>query len=137
MVLLNEPFGELGETGFQNLQAAPRELLESLLSAHEPQRSAALGAGFGENQSPVREIERSEADFSRHLRARWHPAQTAGDHQVDHQEQIVLQLEDDSLPHPPHSDDPLSLGGAHRRIYRAEQKRLGDSRSLERLSNQA
>src|SRR4026209_2541155 len=126
MVLLNQPLGELGETGFQNLQAATRELPESLLSAHEPKRSTALGAGFGKNECPVREVERGEADFTRNFRSGRHPAQTAGNHEMNHQEQIVLQLEHDSLSHPSHSNDALSVGGAHRRIHRAEKKRLGD-----------
>ena len=34
VILLNQPLGELGEIGFQNLQSATRELLESLLPAH-------------------------------------------------------------------------------------------------------
>ena len=77
-----------------DLVAAARELLQRRLAAHQVQRSALVRARFGEEQRAAVEVERGVPHARRDPRALLPPAQPAGDHQVDHQEQVALELED-------------------------------------------
>jgi hypothetical protein len=109
VILLNQPLGEMREIGIEYLEAASFELLERLFTAHKPERGAPFRTGFREYQSTVRKIERREPDLPGHLRPGGHPAKTAGDHEVDDEEEIVFELHDNALPHSPHADDPFPV----------------------------
>jgi len=87
-------------------------------------RESARSASFGKDQSAIRKIERGKSDLSRNLAAGGYPPQTAGNHKVNDQEKIVLELDDDSLTHSPESPDTLSMRCAYWRIYRAQKERL-------------
>ena len=69
--------------------------------------------------------------------ARRPPVQTAGDHQVDDDEQLALEREDDALAQAPepHHGPPLDRG--HRRIDRAQDERARQAKPLERLPDDA
>ena len=62
------------------------------------------------------------------------PAEPAGDHQVDDEEQLALEREDDPLAQAPEALHPAAgdLGG--RRAHRAEHERVPDGEALERLA---
>ena len=50
-------------------------------------------ARLGQDQRAVLEVERQQADLAGHLGARRLPAEAAGDHQVDDEEELALELE--------------------------------------------
>ena len=52
------------------------------------------------------------------------PLQAAGDHQVDHQEQLVLQREHDALAEPAQAEHLPALGRGDRRHGGAQQERV-------------
>src|SRR5688572_13796790 len=116
MVLAREPLRKLRACGFENLEPATLELNERFFSANEPQGSAALRARFGQDQCAIREIECSEADLAGDFGGRFQPPQPARDHQMDDEEEIVFQLEDDSLPHAANPGNRLSFHRTYRRI---------------------
>ena len=75
------------------------------------------------------------------LRAALLPVEPAGDHQVEDEEQVALELEDDPLAEAPEADDPLPLGrasgGSNERsrnglASRTADEPLADDRGLER-----
>ena len=59
-----------------------------------------LRAGLGEQQRARVELERRERERAGQLRARRVPLQPAGDHQVDHDEQLALERDHDALAEP-------------------------------------
>jgi hypothetical protein len=113
--------------GVQDLDAAPVERGRRGPAAHEMERRALLGAGLGEKQGPVLEIEGSKTEPSGQLRAAILPVQTARHHQVQDQEQIVLEREDDPLADPVQVPDLPALHLADRRIDAPDEERARDA----------
>ena len=69
-----------------------------LLAAQRGAATRASWCRLGQEQRAVREIERGEAELARHgFAPAGLPAKAAGDHQVNHQEEIALELEHDAL----------------------------------------
>ena len=64
---------------------------------HDVKRCAALGSRLGQRKRAAGEIEQRERDSSRRLLIVGEPAQAAGDHQVNDEEEIVFEREDDAL----------------------------------------
>jgi hypothetical protein len=56
---------------------------------------------------------------------------------VDYEEEIILQLYDDSLPHSPNSKRSLSLRGRDGRVHGAKKEGLGNPDALEGLADNA
>ena len=94
-----------------------------------------FGAGLGEDQRAVREVERGEADLARQLRAPRLPVQPAGDHQVEDEEEVVVEREDDALAEPRDASDHLPLDRAERRRRRSHQKRADQPNAVDRLAD--
>jgi hypothetical protein len=61
----------------------------------------------------------------------------AGDHQMNHKEEFILQLEDDALAEPAQTYDDLSLSRRDRRVERAHDERAADPDLLNRLLEDA
>ena len=137
MIFARQPLGELRQIRVQNLEATPLELLERLFTAHQPQLSTPLRTRLGENQCAVRKIERRESDLAGHLGSGRYPTETTRNHKMNNEKKIVLQLQDNALPHSPHTDNTLPGCRADWRIDRAKEERLGDSHSPEWLSHQS
>src|SRR6185312_9484531 len=116
VILPFQPLGEFPDVGVQNLEPAAIELLQPCLSARHPERCPTLGAGLGENERSVGKVEGSEPELSWNLRSGSYPAQTSGNHQMYDEKKIVLELEHDTLSHPPHAGDGLAVGGADWRV---------------------
>ena len=84
-----------------DLEPAAVELRERVRAAHDVERRALLRARLGEDQRARREVERGERRPCPGRRARRRiPAQAAGDHEVDDEEEIVLEAEHDALAEP-------------------------------------
>ncbi len=61
----------------------------------------------------------------------------ARDHQVQHEKEVVIQLEDDPLSEAAKPPDPSSLRRGDGRIERAQEKRARDPHAEEWLSDDA
>src|SRR4029079_9265775 len=77
------------ERGVERLDAARIQRTQLLLAADDLQRGALLRARLAEKERAVRKLERGEDHLrsSTRLLPRLAPGQTAGDHQVDDEEQ--------------------------------------------------
>ena len=64
-------------------------------------RGALLLRRLGQQQRSVGEVEGRQADPGGDGRAVLLPSKAAGDHQVDHQEKIVFELQNQAFPEPP------------------------------------
>src|SRR5207249_134961 len=99
----------------ERLDAPAVERRQRALAADEMERCPLLRARLGQDKDSASEIERGERGPARNLRPRRPPAEPAGDHQVQDEKEILLELEDDPLAHPPQAEHLLSLGLANRR----------------------
>ena len=92
------------------------EGLQSGFAPHDVQGGSPLGAGLGQQQCAVREIERGKAALARRLRPGLPPAQAAGDHQVQHQPVAILQTNRNTLAEAAQRRDALSEACLERRV---------------------
>ena len=88
---------------------------------------------LGENRRAGGKIERRQTHLTGNGRTTIAPAKPAGNHQVQHDEQVRLHREDDSLADAAERDDPTSLNRAHRRLDRAHDERIPDAQPLQGL----
>ncbi len=65
------------------------------------------------------------------------PAQSAGDHEVDHDEAFALERQDDALAEPPEFRHPRAGDVRRRRGHGAERERVADDEPHERLGQNA
>ena len=94
-------------------------------------------ASLGEDQAAGGKIERGQADLSRDRRSAIAPAQASGDHQVEHQEQLITEIEDDPFTHPLQADDGPSLQLRGRRLDGADDEGIAEPKTVERLTAHA
>jgi hypothetical protein len=106
-------------------------------SLNEMQRSAPLRPGFGQQQSAGRKVEGGKADSARRLRPGRLPAQPPRDHEVQDQEQLVVQFQDESLAEPAQATDRFPRGLCQRRGHTAQQKRAAQPHLVQGLSDDA
>ena len=71
----------------------------------------------------------------RRLLARREPAQPAGDHQVDDDEELALEGQDDALAEPLDADRRAGPRPRRRRRHRAQQERMADADALEAMAD--
>src|SRR5690349_25049841 len=116
VILPRQSVLELSDRRVEHLEAPALELFKCWFTANEPQRCPAFRAGFGEDQGPIWEIEGSESELAGYLGARRYPAKSAGDHQVDDEKEVILQLDADSFSNTPDADDLLAVCAADRWI---------------------
>ncbi len=100
-------------------------------AANQMQGRAFLLARLGHDQRAVLEIERGEAQFGRQLCTRIAPAQSPRDHQVQHQEQVALELEHNPLAESAQTRHAASLRVSDRRLDGAKQERATESHALQ------
>lgn len=127
VVLDAESPDELRFPRVERLESPALEGGEGGLSGHQVQRSASLGAGLGEEQRAIVEVERGEADLSRRLGSGRDPAQPPGDHEMDDDEELVLQLPHEALAHPAKEEHPAAGERGEGWIDGAEDERVRQS----------
>src|SRR5215472_3060743 len=137
VVLATKRGGELLGSGLHRVDASAVQGAHLVLAAEQPQLRSLLGAGLGEDERAGGEIERREADPSRHRRAAGSPVEPAGDHEVEDEEQPVLEHEDQPLALTPERGHPLAGSGPQRWIGGANQRRPTHADSLQRLAQHA
>jgi hypothetical protein len=64
------------------------------------------------------------------------PAQATGDHQVQYEEEIAVELAYDPLPDPAKALHTASVGGRQGRVYGAHEERTTEAHALEHGSGQ-
>src|SRR5712691_13375216 len=111
MVLAFQAVGELLETGCEDVEAAGVHRRKRRLAPDDVERSAALGARFGEYERAARKFESGKRNPPRELRVFFEPAQPASDHEMQHEEELTLERDDDAFAHSPDADDFPSFGG--------------------------
>jgi hypothetical protein len=90
-------------------------------------RRAFLRSCLCEAQAAVSEVEGSQAQAARELDAARFPPQSACDHQVDDEVEVILEPEDDALPQAFDGQDSFARDLAHRRIVGPDNEGTGDS----------
>lgn len=98
----------------ENLHTARIQRAQRRLALHEVQGGAALGAGLGERQRAILELEKGER-VARFLAG---PVQASGDHEVQHEMQVAFQAEHNTLADARDIDDFPAMcvpDGRHRR----------------------
>ena len=107
-------------------------------AAHQMDRGAALRAGLREHERARRELELREGDARRHLRPRagGDPAESAGDHQMHDEVQVVVEVEHDPLAEPAHVAHGAPDERVERRLDAAQREHAANGVARERLADQ-
>src|SRR5688572_1945274 len=113
---------ERREAGSGDLDAARVERGQRFLTADEVESRPALRPRLHEEERAGREVERRQPALPRNRPGGVRPAEPSGDHQMDREEEVVLEGDHDSLPEPPQADDGLPRRGLERRIPRGEER---------------
>jgi hypothetical protein len=95
----DQPRGELVAARRQHVDAAGVERAQRGASLDDMQRRAPLAAGLGQRERAAVELEEGERVARRRLALR-EPEQAAGDHQVDHDEEVAVERDHDALADP-------------------------------------
>ena len=80
---------------------------------------------------PQSQVEGGQPEAGRDRRARFRPPETAGNHQVDDEEQVPLDAPYDAFAEATQPLDPTTVQGRHRRRDRVDQERTRDPGALE------
>src|ERR1700736_935141 len=107
----------------EDLEYTSLEQRKRLLTPNQPEGSTPFRAGLCKNQRAIREIERRESDLARYLRPDGHPTKSARNHEMNDEKEIVLELQDNTLSHSPHTENALPIGRADGWIDGTEKKR--------------
>ena len=92
------------------------------------ERGAALGAGFGEGERAVGEVECGEVVAAVEggaglLRVEVAPVETAGDHEVEDEEEVVVETEDNALADAAEGANGMAFDGGDGRDGGAQKER--------------
>src|SRR5260370_976379 len=91
------------------------DFLGKLLSGQHMKGSSLLRACFSPEQSSIDEIEGSQTAWRRKLGITFFPVQAPGNHQMQHQPNVVVEADANSLAKSAQTDDGLALRVPHRR----------------------
>src|SRR5262249_33016549 len=119
---------------FEAAAVEPSQLLASL---HQVQRRPLLRARFREHERTPVEIERRDGAASADLRAPRLPVEAARDHEVQDQEEVLLEREHDALADPFDARHSLAASLRDRRRDRPQEKRASEADLLEPLADDA
>src|SRR5688500_18027263 len=115
MVLALEALGEVRDVGVEDLESAAIELRERVRSLYEVNGRSALRACLGEVERAFLEAERRLRELAGDRLSPFPPPESAGDHEVDDDEDRVVRSDHDALPEP--------ADGAHVRANHPRQRR--------------
>jgi hypothetical protein len=87
---------------FEWLNASTVDLCQRLFASNYCDRCTTLRTGLSEQQSAILEIESCETETTGNLCTRLEPSKAAGDHEMYHDPEIVIQADRDSLSNSPH-----------------------------------
>ena len=131
-VILAREGGAKGcEIGGEHLEPAGVMVIEPVLASHEVKRGAPLRARLRQHEGSRGEVERRESGLRRDLGAGAPPVKSAGDHQVDDEEELPVERDHDAFSEAAQARHPPADRGVERRIDRAEQERARQAHPLE------
>ena len=107
------------------------------LAGEEMEGGTAFGAGFGEDEGAVGEVEGGEVVAAAEFRAEGAPVETAGDHEVQDEPEAVVELDGDALADAVEGADGVAFDGFDAGLDGAEQEWAGDADVGERLAYDA
>ncbi len=110
VVLGGEHRAERLERRAHHLDSAAIVRSKRVLAFDQVERGPLLGARLAQDERARREVEGGEPDLPRQLGARFLPGEATGDHQVDHQVQVAVEVDHDALAEPPHPGDGAVVG---------------------------
>src|SRR5688572_7976467 len=119
MTLGSQTLGKFFLADLEDVQTAPAKWLERRLAAHEMNRGAPLGPGFGERERSARKLERRQGDLPEELSIACAPPEPPRDHEVNHEMEIILEHEEDSLPETVERAHAFAFDLGKRRIDRS------------------
>src|SRR5437868_4652326 len=99
------------------------------------QRCASFRSGLGQREDAGRELERREVIAAAGLGTLRLPMQPTGDHQMNDDEQFVIQLNRDALAESLDGDDALTDQVGEWRLDRAQKKRRFETHFVEWLAD--
>ena len=134
MVLRAEALAKRRPLGLEGLQPPWVVSRESLGAAEEPQAGPLLRARLAQQEGTRLEIEGREAVPSRKGGFGLSPVEATRDHQVQDEEEFILQLEDDALAHAAQSDDAPALRLLDARVMASEDEGAADANAPDLLS---
>jgi len=101
------------------------------------ERGALARAGLGPEKSSVGEIESGQATRRRDLGATFLPVESAGDHQVEDQPEVIVEAYADAFAEAAEMANRFAFRASERRVRGAQQKWAGDAYSFEALPENA
>src|SRR6185437_6340039 len=99
------------------------------------QRSSPFGSSFGEHQRACWEIKGGDALAPGKLGLWLAPVQPAGNNQVQHQPEIVIDSDGDALANAPQLAHNAAFDFRQRRLRGAQHEWTGDAHALKRLAD--
>ena len=119
------------EASVQDVEATRIVLFERVAPADDKKRSLPPCARLGQDECAVGEVEGEEANLARHPSAGLLPVKTTGNHQVQDEEELGVELEHDPFSEAVQRDNRPAVERRQRRVDGAEQKRRYEADSFE------
>ena len=116
VVLLRESAGELGLGGQEDFEAAR---IKNRGVANDVEGRSPLGAGFRKGKGSVRKIESGQGVLAGEFGSRRFPVKAAGDHEMKHQPDAIIQPDGDAFADASECCDSGAFRSGERRIYGA------------------
>jgi len=98
---------------------------------------AALGAGFGEDEGAVGEVEGGEVVSAAEFGSEGAPVEAAGDHEVEDEPYTVVEFDGDAFANAAESADGVAFRFFDGGMYGAEEEGAGDAKVGQALAEDA
>ena len=111
----------------RTFDAAGVDVLGGGFVGEEVEGGAAFGAGFGEDEGAVGEVEGGEVVAAAEFCAEGAPVETAGDHEVKDEPEAVVELDGDAFADAVERADGVAFDGFDAGLDGAEEEWAGDA----------
>ncbi len=123
--------------GREHIEAARIMFAQFAVAPHHVQRRAALAARFRQQERAVFKIKGGKLVFSRQPCAGRFPVQSSGDHQVQHEPQLIIQPDGNPLAQSPQLANGLAVSRFQRWLTGSQQERAFQADLLQALTHDA
>jgi hypothetical protein len=124
-VFCGEGCAEVIECGGEDVDAAGVDFFGGGFVGEEVERGSALGAGFGEDERAVGEVEGGEIVSAAEFGSEGAPVEAAGDHEVKDQPEAVVELDGDAFADEVEGRDGAAFDFFDPWLYGAEEEWAG------------
>jgi hypothetical protein len=111
VILASKDIRECRKIGLEHFETAAVMVRQCARTADDMQGCPPLRTGLGQDQRAVLEVEGEQPHLARNRGPGGFPAKAAGDHEMEHEIEVALELEDDSLSESPQGADMLPFDG--------------------------